>query len=145
MASCCGLGSMTCLLEAWWYVRVVLPTSGCIFIGDLFMWPTVLEEGCFALTDTHSLAVEGGKEYPITNLALPESVGFSLMSLTWVEASMAPLMCASGHDFQKPFFLGYKVCTSWQCLATWSEWMEVWYPISCWRSCESRGIELCAR
>ena len=60
----------------------VLPTSGCTFIGDLFMWPTVLEEGCFALTDTHSLAVEGGKEYPITNLALPESVGFSLMSLT---------------------------------------------------------------
>ena len=35
----------------------VLPTSGCTFIGDLFMWPTVLEEGCF----THSLAVEGGK------------------------------------------------------------------------------------
>ena len=25
------------------------------------MWPTVLEEGCFALTDTHSLTVEGGK------------------------------------------------------------------------------------
>ena len=46
------------------------------------MWPTVLEEGCFALTDTHSLAVGGGKEYPITKLALPESVGFSLMSLT---------------------------------------------------------------
>ena len=42
----------------------------------------VLEEGCFALTDTHSLAVEGGKEYPITKLALAESVGFSLMSLT---------------------------------------------------------------
>ena len=80
-----------------------------------------------------------------TNLALPESVGFSLMSLTWVEASVAPLMCAFGHDFQKPFFWGYKVCTSWQCLATWSEWMEVWYPFSCWRSCESRGIELCAR
>ena len=39
--------------------RGVLPTSGCAFIGDLFMWPTVLEEGCFALTDTHSLAVEG--------------------------------------------------------------------------------------
>ena len=35
--------------------------------------------------------------------------------------------------------------TSMQCWATWSEWMEVWYPISCWRSCESRGIELCAR
>ena len=46
------------------------------------MWPTVLEEGCFALTDTHSLTVEGGKEYPFTNLALPESVGYSLMSLT---------------------------------------------------------------
>ena len=45
------------------------------------MWPTVLEEDCFALTDTHSLTVEGGKEYSITNLALPESVGFSLMSL----------------------------------------------------------------
>ena len=63
-------------------IRGVLPTSGCTFIGDLFMWPTVLEEGCFALTDTHSLAVGGGKEYPITKLALPESVGFSLMSLT---------------------------------------------------------------
>ena len=46
------------------------------------MWPTVLEEGCSALTDTHSLTVEGGKEYSITNLALLESVGFSLMSLT---------------------------------------------------------------
>ena len=72
---------MTCLLEA-------DDTSGScfqpvvVFIGDLFMWPTVLEEGCFALTDTHSLTVEGGKEYSITNLALPESVGFSLMSLT---------------------------------------------------------------
>ena len=31
-----------------------------VFVGDLFMWPTVLEEGCFALTDTHSLTVEGG-------------------------------------------------------------------------------------
>ena len=30
-------------------------------IGDLFLWPTVLEEGCLALTDTHSLAVEGDK------------------------------------------------------------------------------------
>ena len=46
------------------------------------MWPTVLEEGCFALTDTQLLTVERGKEYSITNLALPESVGFSLMSLT---------------------------------------------------------------
>ena len=55
---------------------------------------------------THSLAVEGGKEYPITNLALPESVGFSLMSLSWVKASMAPLICAFGHDFLKLFFLG---------------------------------------
>ena len=46
------------------------------------MWPTVLEKGCFALTDTHALTVEGDNEYSITNLALPESVGFSLMSLT---------------------------------------------------------------
>ena len=37
------------------------PTSGCTFIGHLFFWPTVLEESCFALSDTHSLAVEGGK------------------------------------------------------------------------------------
>ena len=47
--------------------------------------------------------------------------------------------------FPETFSLGYKVCIPWQCLATWPEWMEVWYPISCWRSCESRGIELCAR
>ena len=32
------------------------------------------------LSDTHLLAVEGGKYYSITILALPESVGFSLMA-----------------------------------------------------------------
>ena len=48
------------------------------------------------------------------------------------------------HDFRKHVCLGYNLCTFWQCWATWSEWMEVWYPISCWRSRESRGIELCA-
>ena len=36
----------------------------------------------FTLSDTHLLAVEGGKYYSITILALPESVGFSLMALT---------------------------------------------------------------
>ena len=48
------------------------------------MWPTVLEEGCFALTDTHSLTVEGGKQYPITNLALPEHIG----SETFVQGNL---------------------------------------------------------
>ena len=50
---------MTRLLVACSYVRVVLPTSGCTFIGHLFFWPTVLEEGCFALSDTHSLLEAG--------------------------------------------------------------------------------------
>ena len=36
------------------------------------------------LSDTHLLAVEGGKYYSITILALPESVGFSLMAVTWL-------------------------------------------------------------
>ena len=48
--------------------------------------------------------------------------------------------------FPGTFLLGWlSLCTSWQCWATWSEWTEVWYTTSCWRSCESRGIELCAR
>ena len=38
----------------------------------------------FTLSDTHLLAVEGGKYYSITTLAPPESVGFSLMALTWL-------------------------------------------------------------
>ena len=50
----------------------------------------------------------------------------------------------TGCDFRN--MLGWlSLYTSMQCWASWSEWMEVWYPISCWRSCESRGIELCAR
>ena len=28
-------------------------------IGDLFLWPTVLEEGCIALSDTHSFLEAG--------------------------------------------------------------------------------------
>ena len=36
------------------------------------------------LSDTHLLAVEGGKYYSTTILALPESVGFSLMAVTWL-------------------------------------------------------------
>ena len=41
------------------YVRVVLPTSGCTLFGHLSLWPTVLEEGCIALSDTHSFLEAG--------------------------------------------------------------------------------------
>ena len=34
-------------------------TCGCTFIGHLFFWPTVLEEGCFALSDTQPLQEAG--------------------------------------------------------------------------------------
>ena len=145
MAPCCALWCMTSLLVAWWYVRGVLPTSGCTPIGDLFLWPTVLEEGCFALTDTDVLAVEGGKWYSITELALPETMGFSLMSLTWVEASIASLKSLVFVMISGNMSLGLQFMHILAMLATWSEWMEVWHPISCWRSRESRGIELCAR
>ena len=42
---------MTRLLVAWWYVGVGLPTSGGTIISHPFLWPTVLEKGCFALSD----------------------------------------------------------------------------------------------
>ena len=46
---------MTRLLVAWCYVGVGLPTSGGTIISHPFLWPTVLEKGCFALSDFHSL------------------------------------------------------------------------------------------
>ena len=57
----CSMGSM---LRALVYDTsigglMILPTSGCTFIGHLFLWPTVLEEGCFTLSDTHSLLEAG--------------------------------------------------------------------------------------
>ena len=88
------------------------------------------------LSDTHLLAVEGGKYYSITILALPESVGVFTNG-----SDMAYLISSTLRNM-----LGrLSFCTSMQCWASWSEWMEVWHPISCWRSCESRGMELCAR
>ena len=36
-------------------IRQVLPTSSFTFFGHLFWWPTVLEEGCNALSDTSFL------------------------------------------------------------------------------------------
>ena len=38
-------------MVAWWYVGVGLPTSGGTIISHPFLWPTVLEKGCFALSD----------------------------------------------------------------------------------------------
>ena len=86
--SCWVHWCMTLLLVAWWYVRAVLPTSGCTFIGHLFWWPTVLEEG-----------------------ALLCLTRFSLMALTWVLAMHGFLdFLDTGRDIQEHFCLGDSHC-----------------------------------
>ena len=144
MASYCGPGSMTCLLEAWWYVRVVLPTSGCILWRPLHVayctWRGLL------CSDWHSFTHRGRRLGIFYYKPGPSRVsGFltDVIDMSWGKHGSLDMCFWSW--FPETFPLGYKVCIPWQWLATWSEWMEVWYPISCWRSCESRGIELCAR
>ena len=107
MAPCCVHWCMTRLLVAWWYVRVVLPTSGCTFIGHLFLWPTVLEEGALlCLTLIHSPWKEASN-IQLQSWPIPESVGFSLMTLTSVLAKHGFLdFLDTGRDFQEHFCLG---------------------------------------
>ena len=66
---------------------------GCTFICHLFLWPTVLEEGCFALSDTQSLLEVGVpgqilfKHFCLT--------GFSYLFVRWEGLSGMTMKCVS--------------------------------------------------
>ena len=82
----------------------------------------------------------------ITILALPESLGFSLMALTWVLAMHGLLdLLDTGCDFQEYGCLGDFLYTHPGNAGPPdpNEWK--YGILCCWRSRESRGIELCAR